>query len=972
MPTSLTLYGTNGASSTLGTAEGAVASTGASGNVVAGTVIGTSTGYSEIYSSGSSNTWAGAGSLGSPSGHGFLYDSTALEGQNIIAGNWQPIFRFNVNAGSVVADLIIRAYKRSSGGTYTAIGTCTYSAQTLTTTFTTFTFPNTSLPAMAFTTGDKLYYDVWVFVGVGNNSTGSGTAKLQINTSNSASQGRTSNAELITPGYQPAIDTLSLAGRFLLQLPIQPDLKGRFNLTGSVFKDQAGRFNLRETLRPDLKGRFNLNSGGKRNPYGMTHGLNPGKAFPVTQRLSQQVVNWAVSIGMTRFRFQFPADHIWINQSDPASAWGWAPLDDAIYKITSAGLYVVYTLQGMPAFATANPLFQATDEPWYMPDPNFVLTFALAVAARYNGKFNIPGYGPMKINAYEIGNEEYNIHFTAPYPARSSVLYHGLRTSPYYEYNGVGGIYSSASPISPQPGRDPYYFRQVLQVVAPALRAAVPSGVEIGGAAAWWLWDDNYHDFVAGLGTDISLLDYLTFHFYTKTNDPINPQSSGAGLHIPGAATVYAKMRQATTEAGYPNLAIDVTEFGWDIIDVPDEATQASNFQNVYDVWRTSGIRRAYMYTIDDGTPISEKGSVVQYDPTTGTYHFRQAWTTILNYIATWPQWNATAHVGNDLVGRFNLSDPAKSFSGRFNLQIPPVVTPLDISKLPKYQPLDGYAIFEAIAPTLTATYPARLQAFASGGFKLVLNESNLLCSGSQLVAYINAAAALGLKVIVSLSAQNLWDGTPDISGSYPAMCASAGSTTGAGVVAYVANLVKTLSGVWGYCVGESVASSNHAALKTHADLIHTNDSSHPRLYLDNVLDAVSFAQANSPFYDCCDVGGSEHYPTGSYATDAMDNSATYAATVAAQATAHGFSPAFACQSFTWSVYSPARCAPFPGCAPFPSRYQMRRQLDLVESHMQPRLILWSSYGDILSSDEPASNWDDLVYAITGRHVCDS
>src|SRR5260221_281214 len=245
------------------------------------------------------------------------------------------------------------------------------------------------------------------------------------------------------------------------------------------------------------------------SPYGLTSGLNPGKQYPVTSRLNQTAVNLAVADGLANYRFQLDGKYIWRNQSDDWTLWDWAPLDDAVSKLTQAGMNISYPLRGWPDWGLQNPLFQATTEPHFMPDPAVVLVFALGVAQRYNGVYAIPGYGPMLIHNIEIGNEEYNLYFT---PVDKG--FYGLRNSPYAIYNGVKGITTANG--KPQPARDPYWMQQVLLGVVPTLRQTVAPGVKIGMGAVWWMNDANFYDFIFGLSTALGLVDYLNFHYYTK------------------------------------------------------------------------------------------------------------------------------------------------------------------------------------------------------------------------------------------------------------------------------------------------------------------------------------------------------------------------------------------------------------------------------------------------------------------------
>src|SRR5579859_5322412 len=125
MPTPLTLYPLiKVATSTLSTASAMTTVSGAFAETNSGTAIDSHTGYGELWplSRATSNTWAGGGSLGAASSNGWLFDSTLLENQQLVAGTYTFAVTLNADATPVV-DLYFTAYKRSSGGTFTTIGT---------------------------------------------------------------------------------------------------------------------------------------------------------------------------------------------------------------------------------------------------------------------------------------------------------------------------------------------------------------------------------------------------------------------------------------------------------------------------------------------------------------------------------------------------------------------------------------------------------------------------------------------------------------------------------------------------------------------------------------------------------------------------------------------------------------------------------------------------------------------------------
>lgn len=226
MVTPLSVYATNTASTTLSTARNAVAVTGASGNTASQTVVGNQTGWVQIWSEGNASL-AQFASMQSPNGHGVLWDVTTLEGQQIVAGTWTPIFRTDLSVGTATVDLVVAVYIYNAG-TYTSIGTCTLSGQSITSTVANFTFTGTSLSAATFGTGDKLYTEWWY--NITTNGTGSTTATAAFSTSNSSTQGKANAEAVTTPGYQLAPVALSVEFDGLGSLA--PTLSASTALTG--------------------------------------------------------------------------------------------------------------------------------------------------------------------------------------------------------------------------------------------------------------------------------------------------------------------------------------------------------------------------------------------------------------------------------------------------------------------------------------------------------------------------------------------------------------------------------------------------------------------------------------------------------------------------------------------------------------------------------------------------------------------
>lgn len=245
--TSLTLYATNATSTTLSSAGKAANATGGT-ETTADMGMGSSpgSGYIELRPKGAfSNQDTPVGSIPSPTGNGVLWDVTTLEGQTINAGNWSGSIAVKCGTSISGATITVRFYKRSSGGTYTSIGSITSSSGTIATSRTAFSLPATSMSSVSFATGDKLYYDIWA------NATWSSFADVFLYLS-STSTGVAGDGEIDTPGYGSGTTA-------------NKDTTSRFRLmSASQLKDVASRLRLRSADQlKDTATRFRQMSAGQ-------------------------------------------------------------------------------------------------------------------------------------------------------------------------------------------------------------------------------------------------------------------------------------------------------------------------------------------------------------------------------------------------------------------------------------------------------------------------------------------------------------------------------------------------------------------------------------------------------------------------------------------------------------------------------------------------------------------------------------
>lgn len=255
------------------------------------------------------------------------------------------------------------------------------------------------------------------------------------------------------------------------------------------------------------------------------------------------------------------------------------------------------------------------------------------------------------------------------------------------------------------------------------------------------------------------------------------------------------------------------------------------------------------------------------------------------------------------------------------------------------------------------------LDQMATSGFTFVLNYDQLYGSAEQEAAYAKKAQLLGMKVMWGMSDPAFWNGTylPGYFKTLARTCACSDNTS---FIRYVVNLVKPFPGTWGYYIGDEVKSSDHDRFKVFSDLIKQLDPAHPRLYISGE-DSSSMGANLKPFTDSADFVGSDIYPVSTSQSLEAAGAISHAIQMVAD---QSHKPSvMTLQSFSWSEYPKNSwvCSPFPYCAHFPSRDDMRYMRDLVMNNAHPQILLWYSYFDIFRSDNPTVHWNNLVSALS-------
>jgi hypothetical protein len=232
----------------------------------------------EVLSKGGSGTTNA--SIPSPTGNGYLLDSTLFEGNYFPAGNWSAVLKMNDTGGFASIDMIVRFYKRSSGGTYTSIGSTTLTAQSMSSTTTTYTLPNASLGQVAFTTGDKLYVDCFLHPQA---SDGHWTGDPIVNFSSSSSTAGIANQfQINTPGYLSTTNTKSVGARTRLAVQVTKSVGARTRLAVQVTKSVGARLRL-------IVGTLATKSVGARTRLAVTNTKSVGSRTRLSVRSTKSV-----------------------------------------------------------------------------------------------------------------------------------------------------------------------------------------------------------------------------------------------------------------------------------------------------------------------------------------------------------------------------------------------------------------------------------------------------------------------------------------------------------------------------------------------------------------------------------------------------------------------------------------------------------------------------------------------------------
>jgi putative glycosyl hydrolase len=288
---------------------------------------------------------------------------------------------------------------------------------------------------------------------------------------------------------------------------------------------------------------------GADSPYGFTtyHGGNSNYAYDATlvAEYTQLHVCWV--------RLQFHGDLI---ETSPG-VYNWSLVDQAVATMNAAGIHMTFALQQLPQWDRS--LVCPVDGVHYAAGAAEMAKFAQLAAARYNGQ---SGHGI--IDAFEIGNEEYDNHYTG-------------------------------SVATTEQCRSATAYGPVVKAAYQAIKSVYPSAM-VGTEGFWWqniphiqtTWNTLFKSFG-------QYFDYANFHYYQD----LPGVTRG---NFPSFADEIQLIHLAALANGQGEKPIWVTEVGFDNT---DPAAQSSNLQYVLDQARSSGVvQRIFLFTINYGTQV--------------------------------------------------------------------------------------------------------------------------------------------------------------------------------------------------------------------------------------------------------------------------------------------------------------------------------------------------------------------------------
>ena len=410
------------------------------------------------------------------------------------------------------------------------------------------------------------------------------------------------------------------------------------------------------------------------------YGMTPAQ---VDQRLDQMQ-----AMGVNNVRIMIP----WAAVEFYPDAYDYSTVDYMVSAADSRGMGVLAVLNSSPYWAVPAGQPGISGQP---ANPADYAEFVNRVAQRYQGK----------VGAYEIWNEP-----------------------------------NSALSFAPSP--DPVKYTQLLQAAYPAIKAADPNAVVVGGVTGAVVDYGNLLKNPVSFTQEMydagaaGYFDALSFHPYLYSL----PFSQGAP-YPESPLTQVNRMRQIMVANGDADKLIWASEYG-EPTSVVDEATQAAYLDDMITSWRTLGYTGpTFVYTLKDRDSAS-----TDPEATLGVIRSDGTWKPAAYVIQDLANDPATVQLAATM-SRMSFADPAA------NAAAVPATTPLDPTAVPALAPaLVAPPVPET--PAEAATTVAQTSMNAAMATVASLASMNPATVAATSLAAVNQVAATTLNQVSEMVGQ--------------------------------------------------------------------------------------------------------------------------------------------------------------------------------------------------------------------------
>jgi hypothetical protein len=329
-------------------------------------------------------------------------------------------------------------------------------------------------------------------------------------------------------------------------------------------------------------------------------------------------------------------------------------------------------------------------------------------------------------------------------------------------------------------------------------------------------------------------------------------------------------------------------------------------------------------------------------------------------------------------TGPYSANATPESVATPENIATPERIEPQEQPSSPSKTPtshtvqpvMPPQGLYESCLPSEESCLD-RLEKMGKNGFRIVLNDGLRYASNAEeLTNYADAAQNLGMQVIMPIKYNSKWDGDPAfLIKEFPQLAHESGCADNKCFLKYYVNVLKDHPALWGYYIADEVHKEYYPGLKEYSEYVKNLDPDHPRLIVEEGTNDPMEVFHTFPSFmkDTADVLGVDYYPYGYRETYSNLTRFTGEAVRKLRYWSDklGMKPAVVLQAYSQTQYysTTPLCMPWPFCATFPTKEQMKAQRDQSLLNTNPEIILWFSYPDILKSDQPEQHWKDLVDA---------